>query len=614
MGSNPIVSATFSSIPYGIRLLSAPPDAFIRTGTPTGTPEMRDVVRSTIPHLLCREGIYYFRARVPKSRQTAFGGLSEVKLSLKTANLGCARRLCRRLSNAFEIFFRHDMAMPYLSVPEINGYIRRYFQDQLNEALAESTELPGLTAFDLDAELASLQQELPGLRQRLGRMQFDKHEKREAERLVNSLKPSASELDVDGWRMAYAGVLRAKIAARQYLIAAFQGDPAGMTPSDPLFQGMMPNAIPELDAQPVSKPGGVTTHDAIRLYIEKQVKSGVADKTLADFKRALGWFGELVGTLRLIAALSSQDIKDFRDGLERVPAKLGGCPEFFGKSFPDIVKVKHDRPLISTATQNKYFIMLRTFLNWCEAEELIDKVPGANVKVVSQGKHKSGEIEVRPYSTEQLQTIFSSPAFQGCKSPNRRAVPGPVRIKDANYWIPIVGHFTGMRLGEIVQLLATDVRQQNEVLYFDVNTLDDSDKKLKTQSSRRKVPLPQKLLDLGFQEFVDQKRSNNTTRLFDEIECGADGYYSSTFSKWWTRYTRSVGAYHEQTRFHSFRHGFKDALMAAEVPEVFAKALMGHSDNSVHASYGMGPSLEKLQEAVNRAAFSMDLVSLLKAS
>ena len=43
------------------------------------------------------------------------------------------------------------------------------------------------------------------------------------------------------------------------------------------------------------------------------------------------------------------------------------------------------------------------------------------------------------------------------KSVKRRFEPGDVRCKDAYFWLPILGYYTGARLGELVQLHLDDV-------------------------------------------------------------------------------------------------------------------------------------------------------------
>jgi integrase len=488
------------------------------------------------------------------------------------------------------------------------------FREQLNQALTLSLDLPADPDIDLDFEISSMREDQAQLGKRLAKRHFSGIEKHDAKQLVESLKPETSTVDLDGWDVAYEGILRAKIAKYRYLIAALSGDPAGMAAEDPLFAGLIPDTVLAPDATPNLKQTGTSVQNAIDKFLEKQAKSGVAKKSLADFQRTLVWFGEIVGTGRPVQGLNTQDIKSFRDALELLPQKIGQHPEFAGKGLNDIMKMEHDRPVISAATQKKYFIMLRTFLNWCAAEEIIDKVPGANVKVVSQDTTKKGEAPVHPYSADQLHAIFSSPVYQGCKSSGRRAAPGSEVIKDGYYWVPILGLLTGMRLGEIVQLLVSDIRENKGIIYFDVNQVDDHDKKLKTVNSKRKIPLPRLLKELGFQALVDARRSEKSVRLFPEIACGADGYYSSIFSKWWTRYSRNVSAYNKQTRFHSFRHCFKDAIAGAEVPEAISKALMGHGDTSVHASYGTGPSLDKLKDAIDRATYEVDLKALLTSS
>jgi hypothetical protein len=63
--------------------------------------------------------------------------------------------------------------------------------------------------------------------------------------------------------------------------------------------------------------------------------------------------------------------------------------------------------------------------------------------------------------------------------------------------------------------------------------------------------------------------------------------YGEAFSKWFGRYKRDLGIDNPSSVFHSFRHGFKDALRAAGVNEDVNDALTGHSGgNSVARGYG----------------------------
>jgi integrase len=89
-----------------------------------------------------------------------------------------------------------------------------------------------------------------------------------------------------------------------------------------------------------------------------------------------------------------------------------------------------------------------------------------------------------------------------------------------------------MRLGEIIQLQKSDVKNENGIWYFDVNAAEG--KSLKTASSKRRVPIHCTLLDLGLVDHV--KSGQRSGRIFPEIKIGADGYHSHHFSKWWGRF------------------------------------------------------------------------------
>ena len=85
-----------------------------------------------------------------------------------------------------------------------------------------------------------------------------------------------------------------------------------------------------------------------------------------------------------------------------------------------------------------------------------------------------------------------------------------------------------MRLQEILQLYVEDVYQANGVL--DLNTNHD-DKKLKTDQSKRVIPIHDDLVTAGLIEFRNRREGNESQRLFPDALLSGDGTYSSTFSK-----------------------------------------------------------------------------------
>lgn len=96
----------------------------------------------------------------------------------------------------------------------------------------------------------------------------------------------------------------------------------------------------------------------------------------------------------------------------------------------------------------------------------------------------------------------------------------------------------GARLNEICQLHLKDIRQDKNGLYaFNFNA-DEEDKRLKTNSSSRIVPVHSKLIELGLITFSNQLMLQNETRLFPEIKRNSNGSYSDAPSKWFSRYRK----------------------------------------------------------------------------
>jgi integrase len=227
------------------------------------------------------------------------------------------------------------------------------------------------------------------------------------------------------------------------------------------------------------------------------------------------------------------------------------------------------------------------------------------VKVVGVGKtNPAGHRD--PYSPEQLSAIFASPLYTGHAEHARHAA-GKWLIKDARYWAPLIALLAGMRTQEILQLHVADLRQEKGIWVFEIS--EGEEKKLKTPASARRVPVHAFLLQLGILDLTSVPKKQ--VRLFPEIEPGPNGDFSNNFSKWWGRYARHIGFWKPKTVFHSFRHNFLDALRAAELPDYVNKALMGHSDQTVHSHYGSGPPLSLLKAAVDKVQYDVDLKVLL---
>jgi integrase len=250
------------------------------------------------------------------------------------------------------------------------------------------------------------------------------------------------------------------------------------------------------------------------------------------------------------------------------------------------------------------------FFAWAKARDSSVVNPVADQRVEVR-RNKRGGKKRHPWTIDELNRMFAAPVFTGCRSLRHWKQPGIVVLRDsAKYWVPLIALFSGLRLGEIIQMQVADVKTLEGIQYFDVTPVgfEDADeegddptdeKSLKTASSRRAVPIHTTLLDLGFDDFLASQREKGESRLFPEFtRAQDDGSWSKRFSKYFKRFRESIGVTRRGVKFHSLRHNVEDALRNADVRKEVRDAIQGHSESGVSREYGSGYYLRTLNEAV----------------
>ena len=222
-------------------------------------------------------------------------------------------------------------------------------------------------------------------------------------------------------------------------------------------------------------------------------------------------------------------------------------------------------------------------------------------------KPRRRALERKPYSPEQIAELFSRPMFTGCvlsvtragKPYGLREKPGPTIRKDAYYWLPILGLWTGCRVEEMGAAMAADVKQEDGIWLLDLRERGD----LKTDdSSPRPIPLHQGLLNTGFLDYV--KTLDPGGRLFPDLPHDPNDIEASTagFTKWWGRWSDANGFPDPALTFHGFRHTFKLACKG-RMPEDIHDQLTGHKGGSVGRDYGGPSSVKMLAEHLASISF-----------
>jgi integrase len=240
---------------------------------------------------------------------------------------------------------------------------------------------------------------------------------------------------------------------------------------------------------------------------------------------------------------------------------------------------------LSPATVKKAMGALASVLSWAKREGYITANPAEGITVA--GAKGDPEDRRMPYEIADLKKLFVV-----------------ARKGDANHWLPWLALYTGGRLEELGQLRTADVREDDGVSYLAIEV--GNGKRIKTRSSRRRIPLHPELVRLGFLAFVERQRSAGHDRLFPELKATRLGSLTAAWSKWWGRHARvECGVTDPRKTFHSFRHLWKDAARASGMPEEHHDAITGHSNGSVGRSYGTGVPLKVLAESMAKVSYQL---------
>lgn len=276
-------------------------------------------------------------------------------------------------------------------------------------------------------------------------------------------------------------------------------------------------------------------------------------------------------------ALSNEAARNYLNTLKKLPVNLNSTKAYEGKTIPEILKLAASAKKLEFKTINKQTSMINAFMRWAEKRGYVSKnyYSGLTLNVPTKAKE-----ERFPFTDEDLERIFSN-------TPSLKEAGA----RDAwKHWLPLLGFYTGCRIEELCQLHKEDVKEQDGIRYFDIN------RRVKTESSRRKVPV-----HYGLSGFVAWLQAQPGGPLFPYLKPDKKGNYSAAPSKWFGRLKDKWLDQPEKKAFHSFRHTFSERLKMAGVGEKVIGALMGHTDNSMTTGrYGSGEwPLDQLKKGID---------------
>lgn len=382
------------------------------------------------------------------------------------------------------------------------------------------------------------------------------------------------QLNLDRKSQSYRRLGMAVLAARVKALQAIKQRNAGE-----------PIPTPQLiDLAPVSTSGSLK--EAFEGWKKERERP---EGTVHEYGRAVDFFIQLHGNLSL-AEMRRSHASKFREALQLVPKIRQGTlrnaslPELseYGRTHPTVTKV-------SPGTVNKQLGAVQAIAGWGHHHGLVpDDVPWSDP--FSEMRLEEEQSEREPFDVRDLQTIFDAPLFTEHKL--------PIGAKgDAGVWLPLLALFAGARQAEYAGLRVSDIREDEEtgVPLMWIMRDTKAGRRLKTKTSERVMPVHPQLITLGFLKYVEARRKEGEKAwLFPTVAPDQKGALSA-WSKWWGRYLRNhVGINDRNKVYHSFRHGFQDALRRTTPDEELRDALTGRSSGkSVSRTYGAKLMLQR---------------------
>uniref|UniRef100_UPI0012EC0395 site-specific integrase n=1 Tax=Terasakiella pusilla TaxID=64973 RepID=UPI0012EC0395 len=399
---------------------------------------------------------------------------------------------------------------------------------------------------------------------------------------IEALFDDARQRRLNG-QSEWSKLLQESVTGPSSFKAPPSSDPDGL-------RALIKTVVEEVLEHHAPRKPSITLDDLYHRYMDDPARSR-SKKTVMTYQSVYNVLMELFGRERLISDIDREDCRQFMDVVRYLPANAK--KRFPRKSLVEISDIARSKNMKAMAplTINKYVNKLSAMLNWAVEEELLDHNPAIGLKVADPVHAQDKRL---PFSDWQLEKIFT----------------GLVDKSGAEYWVPHIGLYNGLRLNEICQLNVEDIIVRDKVWCFNITRETDrgiDDKVLKTKTSERVVPVHPQLLELGFMRYLKQFERKPRGKLFPDIKPGTTGYRSDQFSKWFARFLKSIDADGDRTSFHSFRHNFRDALRQADVRHEIAMLLGGWSDRSnsraSQAFYGRGYSMDVVAEELGKVRY-----------
>ena len=570
--------------------------------------------------LLERNGRFYLNMRVPKDLRPLYGKKETIRKSLHTSDRGEAISLVRfeacKLDSDFQTKRRelkqlqNPSPLRSISDREAHDLVFRWFIDQ--EKLSEDWwDKEGSKFDEEDAALA-----LDNLRtDEVVYSGGSKHYLAEDGSRDLDLFLKSKGLNCPKDSPAYQKLVPLFTKARLENVRRTMARVSHQTVSalEPLFRDVFAHTSPRAPKQIV------TVEKLVERFLEYLRAAKRSDKTLRTYQIPCRLLREELGEKTSVESVTKERMEELYGLLRRAPSNV--TKRYRGLRLKEAIELadkQGDTKRLSVKSLDNYRVNIEAIFNFAVEEEYITKNPakGRTLRALMEGG-----VPPKPkvhFTVDEMNRLFRLPPFDLSEGAKVGLKPGKKMLAKGRAWVCLLSLFHGFRLNEVAQLYTEDVKKEDCIPFIEIRKEredgSESDKRIKTKQSKRRVPIHPELLKMGFHLFVAQRKKDaSRQRLFPDLPLGASGYFSDPFSKWFSGFKKKALGQECKATFHSFRHQFRDALREAGVSTEDAERLGGWEvgKHSAEREYGQGPSLKRLRQQIQKVKYpKLDLSHL----
>ena len=310
----------------------------------------------------------------------------------------------------------------------------------------------------------------------------------------------------------------------------------------------------------------VNLSNALSKFIASKQKQSVSALTVKQLNQRIGHFIERTH-LDDVSAITSAEAMEYKD-----------CLLEEGRSH------KSNKDYLAAVSQ---------FFKWCKLMRYTTENPFDEVKLTKPANQAGHDLARLRWQPSQIKQVLNSTAFID-KSHDFK-------------WITLLMMYGGLRPAEACQLHIHDIEVKEGISLMNI-TNASAGQQLKTEQSKRKVPIHQQLIELGFMDFVKKRadRASKSKPLF-HYQPSHDGNWSHTFC-------REFGKLLDQLNFtagkrptaYSFRHTFIDELKQGQIEESLVAQIVGHAyQNITYGRYGKKFDVKTLKPVIDSIQFEL---------